>query len=242
MAPTTPPITLAEMATERPTNREMRPPYSTRVNSSRPSPSVPSQCAPLGPCRGLNRFSWSNRYCEMNGTRSVARPIRRSTMRLAMASLWRLNRRSASCRVERMRSWRANGRTSGAETSGSTGSGWVAAGIRSISSWSRIADPRVKDGVHDIGHQVEDDHEEHCDHHPRQDLLVVPSEQGVHEIPAHPGVLEDGLGDDQAPGDGPYVDGNLGGQGDQGVAHGVPDDHPALLEALGPGRAQVVAV
>src|SRR5437870_1747231 len=148
----------------------------------------------------------------MSGTRSVARPISRRTMRLAMASLWRLNRRYASCRVLRTRSWTVSGTTSRAIASASTGSGWVAAGIRSISSWSRIADPRVEDGVQDVGHQVEDDHEEHRDHHPRQDLLVVPSEQGVHEVPAHPGVLEDGLGDDQAPGDGPHVDGDLGGQ------------------------------
>src|SRR5207244_9982597 len=129
------------------------------------------------------RFNWSYLYCEMNGTSSVARPIRIRTMRLPMASLWRLNRRHASCRVVSTRSWGLTSRSAGASMSGSTGSGWVAAGIRSISSWSRIADPRVEDGVQDVCHQVEDDHEEHGDHHPRQDLLVVPAEQGVHEVP-----------------------------------------------------------
>src|SRR5919201_3067147 len=168
--------------------------------------------------------------------------MRSNTMRLAMASLWRLNLRHASWRVVSTRSWIIAGSAPTSESSVSTGSGWVAAGTRSISSWSRIADPRIKDGVQDVGHQVEDDHEEDGDHHPGQELLVQASQQGVHEVTTHPRVFEDGLGDDQSAGDGADVDRHLCGQGDEGVAHGVPNDDPALFEALGPPRAEVVAV
>src|SRR5436309_11107717 len=139
----------------------------------------------------------------MSGMNRVSSPSRMRIDRLPMASLCRLNRRQASWRVLRTRSWIAAG-TSGAETSVSTGKGWVAAATRSIWSWSRIADPRVENGVQDVGSEVEDDHEEHGHHHPGQDLLVVPPEQGIDEVPPHPRIFEDGLGDDQAPGDGPH--------------------------------------
>src|SRR5207244_2915768 len=115
-----------------------------------------------------------------------------------------------SWRVVSTLSWTPTPSATGASRSASTGSGCVAAGTRSISSWSRISDPRVQYGVHDVSHQVEDDHEEDRDHHPGQDLLVVAAEQRVDEEPAHARVFEDGLGDDQAARDGPHVDGHLG--------------------------------
>src|SRR5436309_3052214 len=121
----------------------------------------------------------------MSGTSSVDNPRKIRMARLAMASLCRRNRRHASWRVESTRSWKMAGGAEGAVLGTSTGSGWVAAGTRSISSCSRIADPRVQDRVQDVRDQVEHDDEEDRHHHPGQDLLVVPPEEGVHEEPPH---------------------------------------------------------
>src|SRR6266567_135201 len=161
-----------------------------------------------------------------------------------MASLWRLKRRHASWRVLRALS-EAAAVTVVAWAMTSTPPGWLTEGTSGM--WSRsllsgIADPRVQDGVHDVRHQVEDDHEGHGHHHPRENLGIVAGPDGIDEVLAHAGPLEDLLGDDEPGRDPTHVQGHLGGQRDQGVAHGVADHHPALPEALGPGGAQEVAV
>jgi len=55
-APTSVPISVETTMTSSPAGRETRPPYSTRVSTSRPSWSVPIRLAGLGGCRRLAMF------------------------------------------------------------------------------------------------------------------------------------------------------------------------------------------
>src|ERR687898_3239382 len=52
--------------------------------------------------------------------------------------------------------------------------------------------------VQDVGEKVEHDHGDRDDHEERQQLREVANRGGVDEVHAHPRVVEDVLGDDQA--------------------------------------------
>ena len=57
---------------------------------------------------------------------------------------------------------------------------------------------------------------------------------------AEAGQAEHGLGDDDAADEGPHVDAELGDDRGHARAQRVPDDDPALADALGPRGADVV--
>src|SRR6266536_2462208 len=101
----------------------------------------------------------------MTPASAVASASSRRTARLAIASLWRRNRRQASVRCDRP--------CSSSPSDSKVGGAWVlvATGLRTCpGGWSMvpsgIADPWVEDGVEDVRHQVEHDHERHRDHYP----------------------------------------------------------------------------
>src|SRR6266496_2705182 len=134
----------------------------------------------------------------------TTRPRAISRIVAPMASLCRLNRRQASCLVVRTLSSTAAVTAPAVPAPGSrTATGPPAEPPAS----SRITDPRVQEGVRDVGHQVEQDHERNCDHDPGKYLRVVAVRERGDEKLAHPGPLEDLLGDDQASGERPHVDG-----------------------------------
>src|SRR5437764_1402592 len=222
-------------ATARVTRSEMRPPQMTRANSSRPRLSVPNQWWAPGPWSEPIRSSFCGFCSGRIGARIVTSVRIPSTNMLTMAGLWRLNRRHAICRVERA-SIRPSYSTPSAASDGSISTGMGSTVVGILGSVSRIANPRVQHRVRDVHDQVEDDHRRHHDHHPRQDLRIVPRRHGIDEEPAHPRPLEDVLRDDEAAGDGADVDAELRGDGDQRVAHAVTEDHTPLAEPLGPGR------
>src|SRR5439155_13005115 len=199
----------------------------TRTNSSRPRLSVPDQCLPLGPFRESRTLpsSWKL-YLEMALTRTTMSVMSTRMIALTMASLWRLNRRHASCLVVRTFSSTRAGSPTGSRTPGPPAVGSTSPPTSSVAGGppppasSGIADPRVEEGVGDVGEQVEQDDEGYGDHDPRQHLRIVTVGEGGDEELAHARPLEDLLGDDEAPGQGADVQGQLGGDGDEGVAHG----------------------
>src|SRR2546430_2553380 len=123
-------------------------------------------------------------------------------MPLPTANLCRLNLRQASCLVDRTRSAEATTPGTDPLTSISTAANPPTDGIRSVDGpggrSSCIANPRVQHRVHDVGHEVEQDHEEDRDHQPGENLGIVPVPHGGDEEITHPLVLEDRLRDDQA--------------------------------------------
>src|SRR5262249_43509955 len=75
---------------------------------------------------------------------------------------------------------------------------------------SLITDPRVQDGVEQVGHDVADDHDEACDQQPAHDDEAILAEDRIDDYGAHPPPLENVLGDDgttESAGDGQRGDG-----------------------------------
>src|SRR5262249_11975126 len=72
-APTSVPNAEARSADRTPIDNETRAPHSTRVSTSRPSSSVPNQCANDGAARRLARSSDSGAYGETTGASTARR-------------------------------------------------------------------------------------------------------------------------------------------------------------------------
>src|SRR5699024_7674291 len=69
-----------------------------------------------------------------------------------------------------------------------------------------IADPRVEKGVQDVDDQVRDHEYCHQQRHDRDDLGVLAGTDGIPQVEADPGDVEDGLRDDGASHEHPQVD------------------------------------
>src|SRR5574342_914036 len=129
-----PPTEVSSMVVT-PTRSEMRLPWSTRLQMSRPNSSVPRKCRPLG---GWSRAAGSRRVglCVESGPAKSAASTKARRMR-APATTLRLARRRRSQR----------GRVEGAPT--------PTAGPRTSTAASVIADPRVDDRVQEIDPEVD---------------------------------------------------------------------------------------
>src|SRR5699024_7142754 len=92
----------------------------------------------------------------------------------------------------------------------------------------------------DVDDQVRDHEYCHQQRHDRDDLGVLAGTDGIPQVEADPGDVEDGLRDDGASHEHPQVDADVGDHRDQRVAQHVRGDHPAAAEALGGGGAHVV--
>src|SRR3954471_2382651 len=162
----------------------------------------------------------------------LSRMISTSTAVDAMASLWCRNFRSTSL------PWvRGSGSASGGRAPS-----LVAVSLARREFKSANANPRVQDAVHQVGDQVGDDHAGGDDHEPAHHHLGVVLVDGFHQQRAHTVPVEHRFGDDRAGEDRPEVHREQRGHGDQGVAERVPEDDPAVREALGSRGAHVVGV
>ena len=111
---------------------------------------------------------------------------------------------------------------------GSTGSGSV------------IADPRIEEGVRQVGDQVDHHHDRGEEQVDAGNHGVVALVEGTQHEAAEPREIEDVLDDDRAAGDDGQLQRHEGHHRDEGVLHSVAQHHPALLKALGPGGPHVV--
>src|SRR5207248_1653188 len=222
IAPIITPTVAATSMAHSPTAREMRPPYIRRASTSWPRSSVPSGCAQDGPS------SLAAKSISLIGTRQTSGPsstVSTSANRmtaLAMAGLWRRNRRQASMAGEN-RTCLAGLATTAAPACGSA-----------------VRDTGVEPAIDDVGDEVEDDDEAGQHEGDGHDHGRVVGQHGRDQERADAGHAEDLLGDDGAA----EYDGQL--QRDQGHhrnerrAHHVPDDDRALADALGAGGRDIV--
>src|SRR5262245_45970420 len=235
-----------------------------RLNSSRPLPSRPMKCWgwSLGHENPLD--SRKDLTCSSTGTsgihptltwmqgsdrgRSPSDEISTSSSPYGassgakMAMNTRNPRMPRPTRAERLRkvSRMASRHRPRSRRPGAASTTWVS--LSGISSMAMSAHPDlgVEDAVEDVGQQV-DDHEGHG-HHQREPLddEVVPPGDGVEQRLAHAGDVEDRLGEDRPAQQRAQRQADDGDDRQHRVPQGVAADHQPLLQALGPGGADVV--
>src|SRR3954468_13762167 len=169
--PSAPPMTRPIVGAQRPTTSEMRAPWISRETSSRPSPSVPSQCAAENAAR---RVSMSMVVGSGIGS-TVAKSARAKTRTIQTVAA----QNSTPRRLPFF---------AGAETASSA---------RSSSSVA-MTDPRVEHGIEQVDDEVHDD--EACcyqQHHALQDDEIAGKDRADQE-PADAGKRKDCLDDQRA--------------------------------------------
>src|SRR5207249_7249433 len=211
--PTAVPITPASATTTTPMTSEIRAPYRTRLRRSRPSWSVPSQCAAFGGARREARSCASGSY----GAMSVARgaPSAKSAM-IASARIVSGSRR-AGTRTAASAPPRA-----AAMARSATLDPWVEPVIGDV-------DDEVGDGIDDRGEQ------RHAEHRRK-----VEAYRGCGRVPAEAWPAEDRLGKDGTREKTPERQADDRDRGDEGVTQPMPEHNGALAQALRLGRAHVV--
>src|SRR5580698_1500866 len=170
----------------------------------------------------------------------------RNTAMLIRAIRWWMNRSRimrAWLRASMVMPWAAmlaSGRTCGP---GGTDGAVVAR------SWmsSGIPDPWVKERVHDVRENVEDNDSPSGHDQPALDDVDVradpgPSGQRVVEQGSHPVPAVDDLGNHHAAEQAGEVERYHGGDRDQGIAQRVHVEHPPRRQPLRPGQPHVVGV
>src|SRR5882672_10949296 len=170
--PSAPPMTRPITGAQRPTTSDMRAPWISRESSSRPSPSVPSQCAAENAAR---RSSMSI---------SVGLGSGRKSAKIATANTSTIQPIAAQNSGPSLRP-----RFSGRAWSSSS----------SVSSSVAMANPGVEDGIEQIDDEVHDD-ETGGDqkHHALQDDEVAGADR-ADQKPADSGQREHRLDNDGAP-------------------------------------------
>src|SRR3954463_9351624 len=171
--PSAPPITRPITGAQRPTTSEMRAPWISRGSSSRPSPSVPSQCAAEN---GARRSSMSM---------VVGSGIGSTVAKIARAKTKMIQTVAAQNSTPRRLPFFA-----GAETASSA---------RSSSSVA-MTDPGVENGVEQVDDEIHDDEARgHQQHHALQDDEIA-REDRADQQPADARQRKDRL-DDQCTAD-----------------------------------------
>src|SRR3954465_339139 len=109
-----------------------------------------------------------------------------------------------------------------------------------ISEVPLVADPRVEEGVEDVHDQAHHADPEREEEHRALDDGQVVALDGVIRQPAYPGDVEDGLGENRAAHEHADVDAEDGDDRRHRAARRMADDHPPVLQPLGPGCSYVV--
>src|SRR5882672_1290641 len=169
--PSAPPMTRPITGAQRPTTSDMRAPWISRESSSRPSPSVPSQCAAEN---GARRSSMSI---------SVGLGSGRKSAKIATANTSTIHPMAAQNSGPSLRP---------------RFTGWARISSSSASSSVAMADPGVEDGVEQIDDEVHD-HEARGDqkHHALQNDEIARRNRADQE-PADSRQREDCLDNDSA--------------------------------------------
>src|SRR3954468_24306888 len=155
-----------------------------------------------------------------------------NTIRLAIASLWRMKRRTMTSVWLRARMVNSRSTGSGLAPGCGPDGTLVRVGL-SFASVRRlvITNPRVEYAVHQVGDQVEDDDDHGGDEKPgRHRVCVAVADTGEEEVP-HPMPLENGLGQDGAAEDSGQVERHHGCQRDERRPQRVPDHNTPTGQA-----------
>src|SRR5437588_10105444 len=198
------PITVERTPTSTPTRADVRMPYSTRLNESRPALSVPKMCFADGAWLSAWRLIWRYVYGAMKFANRPQPKMASRMIRLPSASRWRMKRRRAYAHW--LRAWTSRPYWY-VSSLGSPGSdGWTetsapGGATARVGSWtlrSVIPDPRVEDAVQDVGDEIEEDHHRRHDHQPGHHGIRIARLERVDEVEAHPVEREERLGDNRA--------------------------------------------
>src|SRR6266851_3921471 len=169
--PRAPPIVIPMIGAQRPTASDIRAPWISRANSSRPRPSVPSQCRTEA---GARRSSMSMSVGLGNGSR----PANAAAAKMKIIQPIAAQNSGPSRRVRR--------------------SGVTATSSPMLSSSVAMTDPGIEDGVKHVDDEIHQ-HEAGGDqqHHSLQDDQVAGVDRS-HQKPADPRQRENGFDDQRA--------------------------------------------
>src|SRR5579885_1326798 len=217
------PMTAVMAVTPRTTTIDVRAPWITAPNMSRPRLSVPMRWARDGACSGsatVRNGSWGAR----TSARAAAPTTNPVSSRPATPAGWRRKRLAAT-------------RHRAGATEGSPAS--PASGPRGGRT-SAVADAGIDTGVDQVGDQVGEDQAEGDEQdHAQQDRVVPRLGRGQDEA-AQAGPAEHCLDQHGAREQEPHPAADHGDHGEQGVAQGVADEGRGLGQPFGLGRAHVV--
>src|SRR5882724_10134430 len=212
-SPQTSPTANASSTTAAPTRSESRAPYTTRLHTSRPTSSVPNQCAAPG---AVSRAETSMRRGSpaMTGASVPTSVVTPSSTRPTTVARRRTRRDSHNGPRRALSAGRGSARTL-------TGPG------------SLVSDPRIEDDVRQVDGEVHQHVNARDTQHHALDDGVVAAQHGRDDQPAEPGNVEDLLHDDGAGDEDGQRDADDGDGRDHRVLERVLVDDCALAEAAG---------
>src|SRR5215510_13304182 len=242
------PMKRASITDETPTRSEMRLPWMTRLNMSRPSWSVPRAWSQLGAWNvevwsdavGLWGASTSAKIATSTSATTTARPKRAVALRRSRRTPW------ASGVSDR--SARGAGQATGVPTGSSASltlpppmtGGFTLSDLPSAMAPSRVADTRVQERVGQIDDQVDRDEGDRRQQGEALHLLVVAGDDGVDAEGAEARHGEQRLDHDRATDEEADLEPHDGDGRDQRVLQRVLEHHPPLAQALGARRRDVL--
>src|SRR5437773_5397445 len=214
----------------------MRAPKTRRVRRSRPSWSVPSQCAGLTAMNRSRRLVWENPYGVIQSARTAAASM---TSTIAPPSVPSGFFRSSWTQTSTYHA-RDVGRGSSAGFARAIDSwGEVSEGGRSPPP-SLVADARIEIRIGEVDQEVEaHDHRRDDQVHRLDDRVIEPRER-LKEEEADARQAEDRLDDHRAAEVERRLEADQADHGDQRVLERVAEDDRPLAETLRPRRADVL--
>src|SRR5215211_3618849 len=223
------PMVVASATAATPAESELREPQTSRLQTSRPALSVPSQCLALGGSSKSVRTVAVGLYRPVTGA-----PIARSTTRTRKAR----PARAIGFSPKPVRT-RANG-PGVVRTAASCSGVPVPGDATALIAMSAVTDPRVDRGVGQIGQEVADQHGHGVEERGAHEDGVVAEEGGVDAQPSHPRPGEDLLDQHRAADQTRQAESEDRQEGRERVREGVaPNDRP-FAQALGAGGPDVV--
>src|SRR5215207_6466649 len=168
-----------------------------RVNTSRPSSSVPNQCSADGFANSFFGF-WSVGAYRLSGAATTSRTISKRTIAERNASRCRRKRRQIKA----------------VRLSGPADAERIDSEVRTVSI---IANARVEESVDNIGDLVEEQGERSVDHHHGKQDGVVATFGGIPEETSHPGPGKNRFNEDGAAEDGRQIKGDQRDKGQERI-------------------------
>src|SRR5205809_52813 len=210
-SPQTSPTAKASSTTAAPTSSESRAPYTTRLHTSRPTSSVPNQCAAPGAVRRADT-SMRSGSPAMTGASTPTSVVTASSTRPTTVARRRTSRESQSARRRTGSAGRGRART--------------LMPMRSL-----VSHPRIEHHVREVHGQVHEHVEARDAEHHALDHGIVAAQHGRDDQPAEPGNVEDLLHDDRAGDEDRERDADDGDRRDHGVLQRMLVDDGALAQA-----------
>src|SRR5262249_26070486 len=155
------PTAKASSTTAAPTSNDRRAPYTTRLHTSRPTSSVPNQCAAPG---AVNRAETSMRSGSpaITGASAPITVVSVSSTRPMTVARRRTSRKSQSARRRPGSAGRGSARTRVLTEAGAARPARTAGGLPRAVADSLVPHPRIEDHVREVDGQIHE-HVDDCD-------------------------------------------------------------------------------